>query len=187
MTNAAPTVAPPSNPTQSIPTPNELIVSHRRLVGACINSVCRSRRGFDESELTSLGNLTLVEAAHRFDPTRGVTFVTFAWGAIRGRLLDALSRGSREIAVRQEYCRDVFPLANAHVEGEQHLGAYSDHLERSLRRLPPQKRRIVEGCVSGKTMAVLSKELGISRPHVCRSYHASIAALREQLVPEQLS
>ena len=47
-------------------------------------------RHVDREELARAGALGLVEAAHRFDPTRGVPFNRFAAQRIRGAILDAV-------------------------------------------------------------------------------------------------
>ena len=45
-------------------------------------------------ELVAEGNLGLVEAAHRFDPARGVLFTTYATYWVRKRMLLALERAA---------------------------------------------------------------------------------------------
>jgi RNA polymerase sigma factor for flagellar operon FliA len=48
--------------------------------------------GVDRENLESAGVLGLVEAAHRYDASRGVAFKTFAYPRIRGAILDELRR-----------------------------------------------------------------------------------------------
>lgn len=48
----------------------------------------------DRDNLESAGILGLVEAAEKFDPTRGVEFKSFAYLRIRGAILDELRRNS---------------------------------------------------------------------------------------------
>jgi RNA polymerase sigma factor for flagellar operon FliA len=71
-------------------TARELIEAHLGLVRIV---VCQVAPGFpphvDRDELAAAGNLGLVEAAARFDPTRGVPFGRFASVRIRGAVLDA--------------------------------------------------------------------------------------------------
>jgi RNA polymerase sigma factor for flagellar operon FliA len=57
----------------------------------------------DFDELVAYGSRGLVEAAHRFDPTRGVAFTTFSYYRIRGAIFDGL----REIGWlgRSQYAR----------------------------------------------------------------------------------
>ena len=52
-------------------------------------------RGLDLSDLINEGNLGLMKAARRFDPTRGIKFVSFAVWWIRQQILQALSDKSR--------------------------------------------------------------------------------------------
>lgn len=48
----------------------------------------------DQENLEGAGVLGLVEAAHQFDPHRGVAFKTFAYPRIRGAMLDELRRNT---------------------------------------------------------------------------------------------
>ncbi len=48
----------------------------------------------DQENLEGAGLLGLVEAAQHFDPTRGVSFKTFAYRRIRGAILDELRRNT---------------------------------------------------------------------------------------------
>ena len=52
-------------------------------------------RGLDLSDLINEGNLGLMKAARRFDPTRGFKFVSFAVWWIRQQILQSLSDKSR--------------------------------------------------------------------------------------------
>ena len=70
---------------------NALIESHVALVE---HVVLRLSAGFprhvDRSELVSAGMIGLVEAADRYDPSRGIPFSRFAATRIRGAMLDAV-------------------------------------------------------------------------------------------------
>lgn len=72
---------------------DELIVRHvdyvRHILARMIVSL---PDGIDSENLESAGILGLVEAAHQFDPTRGVPFKTFAFPRIRGAIIDELRR-----------------------------------------------------------------------------------------------
>jgi RNA polymerase sigma factor FliA len=51
--------------------------------------------GTDLQELIASGYLGLVEAAEKYDPTRGVSFSTFSYYRIRGAIFDALRKSGR--------------------------------------------------------------------------------------------
>jgi len=51
--------------------------------------------GADLQELIASGYLGLVEAAEKYDPTRGVSFSTFSYYRIRGAIFDALRKSGR--------------------------------------------------------------------------------------------
>src|SRR5207344_1185128 len=73
-------------------------------------------RHVDRGELVRAGVLGLVEAANRFDPTKGVPFDKFAARRIRGAILDAVR--SADWAPRS-----VRALARQAASGEQRLAS----------------------------------------------------------------
>lgn len=69
---------------------DELIEGHLSLVHAVVLQVSAPfPRHVDREELARAGVLGLVEAAHRFDPSRGIPFDKFAASRIRGAILDS--------------------------------------------------------------------------------------------------
>jgi RNA polymerase sigma factor for flagellar operon FliA len=69
----------------------ELVMQHLALVGHIAGRACSSLPpGVSEDDLIGAGALGLVEAAHRFDPSAGVKFTTFAYPRVRGAILDHL-------------------------------------------------------------------------------------------------
>lgn len=70
-----------------------LILEHLPLVRHLVGKlVAELPPGVDVENLESAGVLGLVEAAHYFDPERGILFKTFAYPRIRGAVLDELRR-----------------------------------------------------------------------------------------------
>ena len=53
--------------------------------------------GMDLEDLISAGNVGLIKAAERFDPERGVKFITYALWWIRQAILNSLSQDSRTV------------------------------------------------------------------------------------------
>lgn len=72
------------------PSLDELIEAHLSLVHTVVLQVSAPfPRHVDREELARAGVLGLVEAAHRFDPERGIPFDKFAASRIRGAILDS--------------------------------------------------------------------------------------------------
>lgn len=72
---------------------DDLILRHLPLVRHTIGRLlAQLPAGIDEENLCAAGTLGLVEAAHKFDPERGVKFEVFAAWRIRGAVLDELRR-----------------------------------------------------------------------------------------------
>ncbi|HTU89395.1 MAG TPA: sigma-70 family RNA polymerase sigma factor [Gemmataceae bacterium] len=72
---------------------DRLIVEHLTLVRHLVGKLAAELPpGVDMENLESAGVLGLVEAAHRFDPERGIQFKTYAYTRIRGAVLDELRR-----------------------------------------------------------------------------------------------
>ncbi|MGD2175587.1 MAG: FliA/WhiG family RNA polymerase sigma factor [Candidatus Brocadiaceae bacterium] len=69
----------------------ELVLSHIELVRRLADRLSVNL-GADISrdDLVGAGTLGLVEAAHRFDPSKGVRFVTFAYRRVQGAMMDHL-------------------------------------------------------------------------------------------------
>jgi len=91
---------------------DQLILSHLWLVRHVIGRLLTDLPpGLDVENLESAGTLGLVEAASRFDPTRGVEFKTFAYARIRGAVLDELRRNCplpQEVLQRVARVRDAY-------------------------------------------------------------------------------
>ncbi len=71
----------------------ELVERHARLVRACARPYFLA--GGDRDDLIQEGMLGLLSAVRRYDPTKGVPFVSFAEFCIRRRILDAVKSASR--------------------------------------------------------------------------------------------
>jgi RNA polymerase sigma factor FliA len=70
---------------------DELILTHRDLVRSIARTFHFSMgKSVDLEDLEAYGDKGLVEAASRFDPTRGVPFGAFAWRRIEGSIVDGI-------------------------------------------------------------------------------------------------
>jgi RNA polymerase sigma factor for flagellar operon FliA len=123
---------------------DQLIEDHLDYVRSLAGQLKRQHSlDHDLEELTAQGTKGLVEAAQRFDPSRGVSFTTFAYYRIRGAMFDGLRRAgwikriefSRFSAAAHDYLdnlgqRAVEPLHRARGRGAlvQELGSALDDL-----------------------------------------------------------
>ena len=74
----------------------QLVMDHLPLVRRIVNRVCAGLElPVSEEDLISAGTLGLVEAAHRFDASVGVKFMTFAYARVRGAVVDCLRADDR--------------------------------------------------------------------------------------------
>jgi RNA polymerase sigma factor for flagellar operon FliA len=75
--------------------PDELVFAHQGLVKAIARGIHRSFPNFIElDDLIGYGQLGLAQAAHDFEPERGIQFSTFAYYRIRGAILDGANQMS---------------------------------------------------------------------------------------------
>src|SRR5216110_1993910 len=109
-------------------------------------------QGVSLSDLINEGNLGLIRAAHKFDETKGIKFISYAVWWIRQAILQALAEQSRIVRV---------PLNRA---GTQHrIGKLSASLLQELGR-EPTVEEIAEGMdISQDEVA---KTLSISQAHL---------------------
>lgn len=99
--------------------------------------------GLPLSELIAAGNHGLIEAAKRFDPERGVKFISYAVWWIRQAIMQALSQQTGAVRI---------PLKQAHVINR--IGSIYSRLYRELEREPTPEEIAKE-----YTRDVLAKEL----------------------------
>ena len=109
-------------------------------------------QGVSLSDLINEGNLGLIRAAHKFDETKGIKFISYAVWWIRQAILQALAEQSRIVRV---------PLNRA---GTLHrIGKRSAALQQELGR-EPTIEEIAEGMDIPKDE--VAKTLAISRSHL---------------------
>jgi RNA polymerase sigma factor for flagellar operon FliA len=97
-------------------------------------------RHVDREELARAGALGLIEAAHRFDPARGVPFDRFAAQRIRGAILDAvrsadwaprsLRTAARSVDTTRQRLANELGRTPTAAETAEGMGISADHLNR---------------------------------------------------------
>jgi RNA polymerase primary sigma factor len=75
----------------------KVILSNLPLVLSVANK--HNGNGIDHDDLVSEGNLGLIMAVERFDPSYGYRFSTIAVNYIRGKILDLLTRSSKSVKI----------------------------------------------------------------------------------------
>ena len=142
-------------------------------------------------ELVASGTLGLTDAAQRFDPARGLSFLTFAHHRIRGAMLDLLraqGRGPRRKAAEGERApspkrcgAELDELPGTFVDAEVALLRAERHrrLLDALANLPDRERCILERCYfDDQTLAEVGSSLGLSRSWACRLHARAVDQLR---------
>ena len=101
-------------------------------------------QSIDIGDLVQDGIIGLIDAANRFDETRGIKFETFAERRVRGSMIDALRRGAwprgvrqirRELESAREQLRHELGSEPSLSELANHMGADEAHLSRTIVRI----------------------------------------------------
>lgn len=109
-------------------------------------------QGVSLADLINEGNLGLIRAAHKFDETKGIKFISYAVWWIRQSILQALAEQSRIVRV---------PLNRA---GEMHrMGRRTAALQQELGR-DPTPGEVAEGM--GVELGDVERTMQISQSHV---------------------
>ncbi len=97
--------------------------------------------GLPFEDLLNEGNLGLIEAAHRYDASKGTKFITYAIWWIRKSILKALSEHSNLVRVPTYQMKKVREIRDVEATLSRHLGRrprrdeISKRLERSLSKV----------------------------------------------------
>jgi RNA polymerase sigma factor FliA len=101
------------------PEQQQLALDHRNLVHAALKAFGGLRRYTDRDGLIGAGNLGLVQAAARYNPSTGVPFRKYAFIRIRGAILDEMRTESFGTRSTHDHAIAVF---HATAEVEQAAG-----------------------------------------------------------------
>ena len=101
----------------------EILVYHNwRLVLSVVRNL--KGLGVDETDLTSAGNIGLIEAAKNFDPEKNLRFSTYAMWGIRKEIFEELQK-NRNIRIPKSQYSNVLALKKFF---DQNSGSYSKDL-----------------------------------------------------------
>jgi len=179
--------------------------ARRRLVAANLRfvvSIARRYRGrgVPLADLVNEGNLGLVRAADRFDPERGVRFISYAHFWVRRGMTQAIAREDERPSPSDPPRRRVSfdepapgsawalaeVLADDKVVGIQvalEREGLRDALEASLMDLPERERTILRsyfglGLDRCRNLGEISREIGVTRERVRQLKERGLARLR---------
>lgn len=192
---------------------NELVCENATLPLSVARALVHRRRAanLDLDDLVSAGNLGLIDAAARYDESRGIPFMFFARHRVRGAMLDylrdedPLSRRARAKEKRRQQAQPdgLDCPAGSHLRLVRLDGATENMLEshderdpydayeiaqdvarlrKAVRELPKRERLAVSLYYSkGMTMSAAGVHLLVTEARVCQILSAAIARLRTKL------
>jgi RNA polymerase sigma factor for flagellar operon FliA len=124
----------------------------------------------------------LVDAALRFDPSRGVTFATFARVRVRGAMIDALRRLRREAFLARPAAALLAGATPPSVDEETIDRQALAPLGPALSGLEPRERLVLDSIYGGgRNLRSAGAELGLSKSWTCRVHARALDRLRAAL------
>jgi len=123
----------------------KLIESNLRFVVAMAKKYARS--GYPLHELINEGNLGLIEAVSRFDPTRGVRFITYASWWIRQAILAAIAHYGQVFRLPPKLKHELYRFESKVANLTQELGHRPtvDEISKGLGMTEEDVRDMMEG------------------------------------------
>lgn len=178
---------------RSVEERNALVVQYqylpRRVVRVLSNSVAVQRIGYDDA--IQVGFLGLLRAAEKWDASRGVKFITYAFHAVRNRILQAGTlcqyRPVCYLPVRACDNGDYGWTEDATLPHPAAPPARYDPLEmqeimEALDKLPPRWRKVLRlRYLRGKPMRDVAKAIRRSKQRTSELRDMSLAWLRAYL------
>jgi RNA polymerase sigma factor for flagellar operon FliA len=182
---------------------DELIKAHMYLVHSIVHDpkVSSLGKGVELEDLVAYGSQGLVEAANRFDGSKGIPFAAFARHRISGAIVDGI-RTQHRLGRRAYERLQADPTA-----GDVHFVEFDQWTEESgdarwngrrmaqvpfaeddslqivvaaeLRHLPARQRRLVALCFNeGKTLSQAGAEMGFGRSWASKLLTGALATLK---------
>ena len=167
------------------PAQQQRVVAHLPLVEKLVSKVRRRVPFFPRDELRSRGYYGLCHAATRYDPDRGVSFVTFASPRAYGEMIEALrradprSRGQRNRGEpKPQFCQPSKRIP------DPRRYDYDDQREtvrNMVRGLPRTWRTVIERhYVDGVRLKDISAEMGVAESVADYWHRQALREMRER-------
>jgi RNA polymerase primary sigma factor len=136
----------------------KLIEANLRFVVAMAKKYARS--GYPLHELINEGNLGLIEAVSRFDPTRGVRFITYASWWIRQAILAAIAHHGQVFSIPPKLKHELYRFDTKVARLTQELGHRPsvDEISKGLGMTEDDVRGMMEGPPTEVSLSALVGE-----------------------------
>lgn len=136
----------------------KLIEANLRFVVAMAKKYSRS--GYPLHELINEGNLGLIEAVSRFDPTRGVRFITYASWWIRQAILAAIAHHGQVFSIPPKLKHELYRFDTKVADLTQELGHRPsvDEISKGLGMTEDDVRGMMEGPPTEVSLSALVGE-----------------------------
>ena len=152
----------------------ELIKAYQPLVFKIVKQLIKRQEIL--LDLIQEGNIGLIDAVDSFDHNRGIKFSTFAIYHIKGRVLDYLRNGLKQLSFPIE--KISFNDLEEKVERQYAFDKIFQH----LKELPSKERTIIEGLyLADKKADTIAMEMDISLSYLYRLQKKAIKRLRGKL------
>lgn len=140
-------------------------------------------------ELVQEGMLGLLEAAERYDYTRGIAFSVFAVHRIRGRMLDFLQREDSGTSFSLDDTNsagiawaDVLAAGGRTPFEEAELSMIADRVTQALHRLPDKEQQVLTGIyLEDRSAADMADSIHVSLGHIYRLQKRGVKRIRGML------
>src|SRR5215510_15403687 len=133
----------------------KLVESNLRFVVAMAKKYSRS--GYPLHELINEGNLGLIEAASRFEPSRGVRFITYASWWIRQAILAAIAHYGQVFRIPPKLKHELYQFETKVANLTQQLGHRPtvDEISKGLGMSEKDVREMMEGTPTEVSLSAL--------------------------------
>ncbi len=177
--------------------PMEVVTEYLALVKSVAGSVaCKLPRQVPREDLISAGSEGLVDAARKFDPSKGVAFSAYAEIRIRGAMIDELRSRDHLSRSQRRHAHDFDgpPLSldepeaaevvdwRADTEGDTSTRQEMGRMRAATRLLPPRLQQLLTlYYVDDLTLREIGAVLSVTESRACQLHREALTQLRRTL------